>query len=210
VVDQPGTTSFRRRNARIAAAVGVVLVALAATALGGVLPGVPLRGGPLDGGGGEISAPVPATGMVWGLDLTNSSGTDIVLDSVEVAENPNRVPLLRDPYLWADLRAPGVEAISVYSLPLPAEWTIPPRQAVRGHVIRSGKYQRSLKVNETAPEDVKYTGDEPLVLIEFAQPKRASKISGLTVRYHIGWQAFRKTFDMSLLMCPPNDPAPCA
>jgi len=209
LADRPAAPSLRRRNARIAAS-GVVVMALAAAALSGLVPGVPLRSGPLDGGGGGISAPVPATGMVLGLNLTNSSGADIVLDSIEVAKNPNRVPLLRDPYLWADPRASGAEVISAAPLPMPAEWTIPPRQAVRGHVIRSGKHQQPLKINETESENVKYTGDSPLILVEFAQPDRASEIGGLTVRYHIGWQAFSKRFDTTLLMCPPSDPAPCA
>lgn len=204
--------SLRHRPALIAGGVVVALTALASVALSGLLPGVPLRAGPLEGSAGSGTAPLRATdtGMVLGLELENRSGSQIVLDSVEVAENPGRVPLLTEPYLWDDLPIPGVGAISFYSLPLPKEWKIPPRLSVRGHVIKSGARREPVKVNETEPDETDYTGGHPEVLIEFAPPARAFEFSGITVDYHIGWQAFHKTFPMTVTMCPPNDPGPCA
>jgi hypothetical protein len=125
------------------------------------------------------------------------------------AENPDKVKLLAGPYVWGDLNIPGVGAISGYPLPLPAGWRVPRREKVEGFAIASGARRKPLKMNESAPEEAPYTGGHPEIMIEFARPERASTVTGVTVDYRIGWQAFRKTFDMSLTMCPRNESGPC-
>jgi hypothetical protein len=206
-------TEPRHRRAVIAGASIVALTAFAGIALSGIVPGVPLRAGPLQGSGGSGMAPMQAkdTGLLWSLELKNHSGSKIVLDSVKLAENPDQVALLAQPFVWDDPRQvySAAQAYSIGPLPLPSEWKTPPNLTVNGHVIKSGKRQEPLKINESPPEEQDNTGDNPVVLVELARPSKASTVNGVTVDYHIGWQAFRKTFDMELVVCPPNDLDPC-
>ena len=204
-------TQPRHRRALIAGASVVALTGLTSLALSGIVPGVPLRAGPLQGSGGSGAAPVRADekGLLWSLELKNHSGSKIVLDSVELAENPDQVALLTEPFLWDDA-SQAFSPMAAYSIgPVPLDWKTPPKQVVEGHVIESGDRQEPLKINEFPPEQSDETGDSPAILVELARPPRASTVNGITVEYHIGWQAFRKTFDMELTLCPTNDLNPC-
>jgi len=202
----------RVRTLVIAGSLVVVLIAVGVALLGGFVPGAPLLSGPLEGPDGvDITAPIQTdkTGMLWGiLTLENRSGSTVVLDSVEVVRNPNHVKLLRDPYIWDDARVGllKVGSVSLYTLPLPAKWKIPPKREVRGFRIRPDSGRKS---DQSEDEESEYNGASPEVLFEFAKPARASEISGIRVRYHIGWYAYQRTFDVSFTMCPATDPGPC-
>ena len=203
----------RARTLVIAGSLVVALIAVGAATLGGFIPGTPLLSGPLEGSDGvDMKSPMKPgdTGMLWGvLELQNRSGSTIVLDSVEVARNPSHVRLLRDPYIWDDARVGflKVGGVSGYQLPLPAKWKIPPNRAVRGFRIRPDSGGKS---HQSEGGDAQYNGASPEVLFEFAKPARASEVSGIRVRYHIGWFAYQRTFDnLSFTMCPATDPGPC-
>jgi len=209
VAGRPGR---RARTLVIAGSLVVALIAVGVAALGGHVPGAPLLSGPLEGADGlDIKLPMrPSdTGMLWGvLDLENHSGSTIVLDSVEVVRNPNHVKLLRDPYIWDDARVDFLKfgGVSAYQIPLPAKWKIPPKREVRGFSIRPGAGGKS----HQSEHESKYNGASPEVLFEFAKPARASEVSGIRVRYHIGWYAYQRTFDnLSFTMCPATDKSPC-
>lgn len=194
-----------RRRTVLAGVAAVLVVALGGAALTGNLPGVPLREGPLEGTSGVAARmQVRATdaGAIWGnLVLENHSGSTIVLDSIEVAQNPQRLEQLSAPYIWDEGRVAllGFSTVDGYQLPLPAEWNLPPRRAVAGYELES--------TDPPQPDDDIVRDVE--VLIEFGVPKRASPLIGVTVNYHIGWLAYRKTFDISFTLCPPNDAQPC-
>jgi len=214
--DDPSAATRPSRRARalvIAGSLVVVLIAVGVAVLGGFIPGAPLLSGPLEGSDGvDMKSPMQPgdTGMLWGvLELQNRSGSTIVLDSVEVVRNPNHVKLLRDPYIWDDARVGllKVGSVSGYTLPLPAKWKIPPKREVRGFRIRPDSGGKS---DQSGDEESEYNGASPEVLFEFAKPARASEISGIRVRYHIGWYAYQRTFDgLSFTMCPATDPTPC-
>ena len=179
----------------ISSGIAVSLVVVSAGVLSGRVPGFPMREGPLEGPSGvTLAAPVRAehTGAIWGsLVLENHSGSAIVLDSVTVADNPQNLPQTVPPYLWDKTRIERLGFATVdRQLPLPAEWRLPERLPVQGHVL------------EPAPDDAE-------VLIEFGVPQRTSTVSGITVRYHVGWLAYRKTFDLKLTLCPPADRGAC-
>lgn len=194
----------RRRTIGLVVAALTVLVVIALT---GVIPGVPRRSGPLEGSGGGIAARLQATdtGILLTLDLQNRSGSPIVLNSAKLSDNPDRVTLLSEPYI----RDGDVEKIGSASLPLPDKWKSLPRKKIDGYTITSGRRQEPLKTSESAPEADDYTGGNPQIAIEIARPKKATTVTSVTVEYHIGWQAFRKTFDVSSTVCPPNDLEPC-
>lgn len=187
-----------RRSWAVAGLVVVVLAGVGAALLAGALPGAPLRGGPLaTGGSTEIQAPIGPedTGVFWGvLEVRNSSGAVATLDSVQLDEQPDQVELLTAPYVWDDSRTEifGAQGgISAFSLPLPDTYRqLPAKQQVKGFKVRPSSSGQ--------------------VIFELATPPKASTVKGITVRYHVGWQAYEKTFDMTLIMCPPNDPGPCA
>ena len=190
--------------------IAVVVVVLGCAALAGKLPGVPLRAGPLEGPDGvTTSIPVRPTdaGVLWGiLTLDNRTGSPVVVDSVEVADNPDGVALLTEPYIWDDTRVAmlGTGSVDVYHLPLPADWRLPARHPVHGYIIEAGTPEAA-----TDAEDNDRNDPSAEVLFEFAAPRKAATISGITVRYHIGWMAYRRTFDTTIVMCPLNDRGPC-
>lgn len=194
-----------RRKTVIAGVAAVLVVALGGVMLVGKLPGVPLREGPLEGTSGVTARmPVKATdaGAIWGnLILENHSGSTIVLDSIEVAQNPRRLEQLGAPYIWDEGRVAmlGFSSVDGYPLPLPAEWNLPPRHSVAGYELKS--------TDPPQPDDD--TVKDVEVLIEFGVPEQASPLIGITVDYHIGWLAYRKTFNISFTLCPPTDPQPC-
>jgi hypothetical protein len=206
--DAPRPRRFRPRLLWVTVIVGVL--AVGGAALGGVLPGVPLRAGPLQGVEGvTLSAPVrPAdTGVLWGvLVLTNPSSQQIVLDSVTVAENPGQLPLLRPPYIWDESRTDilGFNGTDGHQLPLPADWNLPPEREVSGFILKSATPEPSDEAEMTGPESPSAN-----VLFEFAPPKKRSKLTGITVEYHIGPVSYRRTFDTSIVLCPIADLGPC-
>jgi hypothetical protein len=186
-------------------AVAVLVVLGGGLALTGRVPGVPRREGPLEGTSGvDARMPVGAghKGAIWGnLVLENHSGSTVVLDSVEVAGNPQRLRQLAPAYLWDQDRVDllGFSTVDGHQLPLPATWRLPPRRDVAGFELRStGR-------DEPAGNQV----NDVEVLLEFGVPQRASALTGITVDYHIGWLAYRKTFDISFTVCPPADREPC-
>jgi len=206
--EDPSTAARPGRRARVLVIAGslvVALIAVGAAARGGLVPGALLLSGPLEASGPGMTAPFQPgdTGMLVGMDLENRSGFTIVLDSVEVAKNPNHVKLLRDPFLWDNGNVPGSGEISSSKIPPPAKWNVLPKRAVQGYTIHSGTWSRS-------EDPSKYDGPSPEMLFEFAKPARTSEVSGVTVRYHIGWFTFQRTFDnFSVTMCPPTDMGPC-
>jgi hypothetical protein len=78
----------------------------------------------------------------------------------------------------------------------------PPRPHVRAHT--AAKYS-----NRPSLIGLCRAGPDAEVLIEFGVPRRASTVRGITVRYHVGWLAYSRTFDLTLTLCPPNDLGPC-
>jgi hypothetical protein len=202
----------RRRRARvitISAFVVTMVMVSAGAALNGRVPGVPLREGPLDGSSG-ITGAMPVyerhTGAIWGsLVLENRSGSTIVLDSVTVSDNPQRLSQPVQPYIWDEKRSEVSGFATVdHQLPLPPEWQLPAKHEVKGYILRSASTQQP-----QGADDEGYSGPDAEVLIEFGVPQRASTVSGITVRYHVGWLAYSKTFDLKLTLCPQNDLSPC-
>jgi hypothetical protein len=201
----------RARSRLLWAAVGLSVIAVGGATLSGVVPGVPLRAGPLEGVDG-LHAALPVkptdTGVLWGvLNLKNRSGSTIVLDSVEVAENPGRLSLLKQPYIWDENRTEilGFNGTDGYQLPLPGDWHLPPERKVPGFNLKSGTRQQI----DHPDEETGYSGPTAEVLFEFARPKKPTKLNGITVRYHIGRLAYRRTFDTSIVLCPIDDLGPC-
>jgi hypothetical protein len=47
------------------------------------------------------------------------------------------------------------------------------------------------------------------VVYEFPVPTRVTELHGITVRYHTRGLAYRKTYDVSIIMCPPSDTQRC-
>lgn len=194
-----------RRTTVIAGMAAVLVVALGGAALTDNLPGVPLREGPLEGTNGvaaRMQVRATDSGAIWGnLILENHSGSTIVLDSIEVAQNPQHLEQLTAPYIWDEGRVAmlGFSTVDGYQLPLPAEWNLPPRHPVEGYELKS--------TDPPQPDDDTIKDVE--VLLEFGVPEQASPLIGITVNYHVGWLAYRKTFDISFTLCPPTDPQPC-
>jgi hypothetical protein len=211
-IQRDGVPQPRRRGRLLWVGAGIAIaIAVGGAALGGVLPGVPLRAGPLEGVDG-VYASLPVrptdTGVLWGvLNLENRSGSPIVLDSVTVAENPDHLPLLKPPYIWDEFRVKtlGFNGTDAYQLPLPAKWKLPPERKVSGFELKS-------RTSEQIDQGEVGDGEVPSVevLFEFAPPKKPTKLNGITVRYHIGPLAYRRTFDTSIVFCPINDLGPCA
>lgn len=191
--------------------VTVLLAAIAGAVLTGRAPGGPLREGPLIGHDGVTAAmPVRATdtGVLWGiLNLENRSGSPIVIDSVAPADNEQDLPLLTEPYIWDDSRVAllNTGSVDAHQLPLPANWKLPAKHKVKGYVLESGTPEQI----ERGETEKGYDGPSAEVLFEFAVPKRPSTIRGITVKYHIGSVAYRRTFDTTMTFCPWNDQAPC-
>ncbi|GLY32545.1 hypothetical protein Kisp02_59100 [Kineosporia sp. NBRC 101731] len=172
-----------------------VVIGAGAGTLAGAIPGVPLRSGPLKANSAtEILAPIRQgnTGVFWGvLELNGPPSGSIVLDSVQIANNPDDVELLRDPYIWDEYRFSLMEdgGFSAYPLPLPLKAELPENREIDGFRLTPGS--------------------TPQVILEFATPEKASTVQGIKVRYHQGRLAYEKTFDMSFTLCPPSDPALC-
>jgi hypothetical protein len=212
--DDPLAQDRRRRRIRtrlVISAVIVTVITLGGAALSGRLPGVPLRDGPLVGVDG-VTMGLPLwptnTGALWGnLTLENRSGSSIVLDSVEVADNVDDLPMLTEPYIWDDSRvqALGVGSVDSYQLPLPADWKLPAKHKIDGYVLKSGTDAQIEQADEKG-----YEGPTAEVLFEFAVPNRPSTLRGITVRYHVGWLAYSRTFDTTQIFCPSDDRALCA
>jgi hypothetical protein len=209
-VDPLEEARIRRRVRTITiAGIAVTLVAIAAgAALNGRVPGIPLREGPLDGSSG-ITGSMPVyerhTGAIWGsLVLENRSGSAIVLDSVEVSDNPQHLGQPVRPYIWDETRSEisGFATVD-RQLPLPAG-RLPARHEVKGYVLKPASSEQLHQ-----DDDEGYSGPDAEVLIEFGVPRRASTVRGITVRYHVGWLAYSRTFDLTLTLCPPNDLGPC-
>ncbi|MEV4347760.1 hypothetical protein AB0J83_25165 [Actinoplanes sp. NPDC049596] len=182
-----------RRRAMWAAAA----VAVAASA--SWLPGVPLRAGPLEGTTFEelhARTDPSQAGILWGsLLLHNPTGKTITIDGVRIAGNPQALEPSAGPYIWDVDRYEllGTGAISAYQLPLPpAKFTIPPRHEAKGFRIPPHAEEDSIEV-----------------VYEFPIPTRTSELHGITVSYHVGGLAYRKTYDIHLTICAPNDPDPC-
>ncbi|GLY15786.1 hypothetical protein LWF15_20090 [Kineosporia rhizophila] len=191
----PGRPARRLRSAVIGGSAALVVLAVSAGALAGLVPGVPLRSGPLDGGSStEILAPVREgdAGVFWGvLELRGPSDGSMVLDGVKIDENPDKVGLLTAPYVWDESRFEILTdgGVSAYPIPFPEDMTLPPRQKVNGFAMKPGESAQ--------------------VAFELATPEKAATVEGIKVRYHVGWMAYEKTFDMSLTLCPPVDPELC-
>ena len=198
----------RRRPGRttiITVAVAVLVMIGGSLVLAGQVPGVPLREGPLEGTSG-VAARMPVAakdkGAIWGnLVLENHSGSTIVLDSIEVAQNPQKLRQLTAAYIWDQNRVDllGFSTVDGYPLPLPATWRLPPRRDVDGFELKS------TDLSETEGN----TLNDVEVLLEFDVPQRASPLTGITVKYHVGLLAYRKTFDISFTLCPSTDRQPC-
>jgi hypothetical protein len=192
-------TENPRRTAVIATATVVVVVG--GLLVTGRLPGAPRREGPLEGTSGVAARlPVAATdeGVIWGnLVLENHSGATVVLDSVQVARNPEKLRQLVPAYLWDQDRLDHLDSATVdgYQLPLPAQWRLPPRREVDGFELRS----------TGRAESAGDTLDDVEVLLEFDVPQRVSPLTGITVDYHVGWINYRRTFDISLTVFPRAD-----
>jgi hypothetical protein len=203
-IEDPLEEARRTRRTRmiaVSALCGVLLVTGLAGALSGKIPGVPLREGPLDGGGADVVTArlknTETAGSLWGtLHLWNPSRDPITLESVTLAHNPDGVRQISQPYLWDDSRTAmlGFGSLEYYALPLPEKWKIPNRQRIENYVLKPA--------DENSEPDVE-------VLFEFAKPSRASMVGDVTVQYRIGWLAFRKTFPVRLHLCPAEDLAPC-
>lgn len=206
VGEDPLAEAQRRRKWRriaIGAVSAVVLVGGLGGALAGLLPGVPLREGPLDGGGGDLITirlkEPDVQGVFWGsLELRNSSSSPLTLESVSLSHNPDGVRQRTDPYVWDEHRVDLLHAASIEAsrIPLRPEWTIPPRHKLKGYVLKP------------APADNEW-GHDAEVIFEFAVPSKSSEVGDVTVRYRVGWLAYQKTFPIRLHMCPSNDLAPC-
>jgi hypothetical protein len=211
--EDPLAQDLRRRHIRtrlVISAVIVTIITLGAAALAGRLPGVPLRDGPLEGVDGvTLGLPLRPTdtGALWGnLPLENRSGSSIVLDSVEVADNVDDLPLLSEPYIWDDSRVQtlGVGSVDSYQLPLPTDWKLPAKHKINGYVLKSGTDAQIEQASEKG-----YEGPTAEVLFEFAVPKRPSPLRGITVHYRVGWLAYSRTFDTTQIFCPSDDRALC-
>jgi hypothetical protein len=132
--------------------------------------------------------------MLWGsLILENRSGFTATLESAVVAENPEGLKLLAEPYIWDAGRSAVLGSSSIDGSPLPL---VPARELPARHPVDGFEFR------SVAGQDIE-------VLFEFAVPRRASQLNDVTVAYRIGPLAFRETFRLSLLLCPPTDPDPC-
>ncbi|BCY08627.1 hypothetical protein [Actinoplanes sp. L3-i22] len=193
-----GSDSRRFTRAWIAGLAAVALSGLAFLVIGGRIPGIPCLPGPLEGASG-VSVTVPLrpsdTGALWGaLILHNAAVDGLVLESVSLADNPDGLAPSRSPYIWDDSRVAmlGFASVAAYNLPLPASWRIPVEQSLAGYRMRK---------SEDATVEV---------LVEFAPPEKASTVSGIAVRYRVGWRTYRKVFDLAVTLCPPADTKPCS
>lgn len=59
--------------------------------------------------------------------LHNATKDDIVLDEVTLADNPQKIRPMGDPYIWDQARVGllGSGAVSGYPVPLPSTWKLP-------------------------------------------------------------------------------------
>ncbi|GAA0572569.1 hypothetical protein GCM10010172_66400 [Paractinoplanes ferrugineus] len=184
------------------AAAAVLACALAAAGVlwltGRGSSSAPLRAGPLEGTNFEelrARTEPSQSGLLWGsLVLHNPTKNDIVLHEVTLAGNPQSLEPTTAPYLWGPDRVAllGTGAVSGYALPLPAAWKIPPRHEVTNYRIAPQTEEESVEV-----------------VFEFPVPTHTSELHGITVRYRMNGLAYRKTFDVNLTICAPEDPSPC-
>jgi hypothetical protein len=160
--------------------------------------------GPLDAGvDRQLTLPLRAgdKGAAWGdLILTNkSSESSITLDSVAFDSTTGTLNQTTSPYVWDENRykVAGSGSLQAYQLPLPTQWARVPTHPFQGYVLK--------------PASATTGDDEPEaeVVFEFGVPEKASGFRAVTVGYHIGAVAYRKTFDIGFVLCPPNDQAPC-
>jgi len=197
----PGCRVARRVAGRpriVAALIAVVVLSAGVLLVLGRLPGAPMRDGPLEGTRfEELRATLRSgdTGLLWGsLVLHNPTAKDVVLDEVGLAGNPQGLKPSAGPYLWDMTRVELLDtgAVSGYALPLPSSWRLPRPIPVSGYVLPPGGEDDSVEV-----------------LYEFPVPQRTSVLTGMTVGYHTGGIAYRKTYDVTLTVCPPDDHRSC-
>jgi hypothetical protein len=201
------------RRTRPALIITVAVVAVAALAVAGFL----LNGGrftlgtvaegPLEAGvDRQLTLPLRAQdkGAAWGsLALRNGSAdSPIALDSVAFESTTGRLTQLTSPYVWDENRwkVSGSGSLEAYQLPLPAAWNQVPKHPLRGYL---------LKPATSVPAGDDAAVPEAEVVVEFGVPEKASGFKSVAVDYHIGTVAYRKTFQIGLVLCPPNDPTPC-
>ncbi|GAA2617364.1 hypothetical protein [Paractinoplanes durhamensis] len=182
----------------VAGTLAVVVLAAFILWLIGRLPGAPLRPGPLEGTNYEelkVRTNTAETGILWGsLQLHNGTGFDVVLDKVTLADNPQNTQPSAGPYIWDTDRVAllNTGSVSGYSIPLPSDWKIPPRHSVKGFRIRPHAEEESVEV-----------------LYELPVPTRVTEVHGMTVRYHTRGLAYQRTYDISIIICPPSDGSRC-
>ncbi|MET8147718.1 hypothetical protein ACIBSW_28760 [Actinoplanes sp. NPDC049668] len=187
-------------NARriVGASIAVVIAAVGGLWILGRLPGAPMRAGPLEGTDfEELWAPLrPAdTGLLWGsLVLHNPTGHDIVLETVTLADNPGRIAPSAGPYIWDETRVALLDtgSVSAYQLPLPNTWKLPRKHPVKGFTVPPHDEDGSVEV-----------------LYELPVPDRPTTIDGIAVRYRTSGITYRRTFDVTITVCPPADTRPC-
>ncbi|MEV0897656.1 hypothetical protein [Actinoplanes sp. NPDC049802] len=192
-------TAVTRGRAVIAAAVAAVVLAAGGTWYALNASGHLLWEGPLMGAHDEIvktQLEADDTRVLWGsLLLHNDTAHSMVLESVEIADNPGGIALATEPYLWDTDRVAllGTGAVAVHPMPLPSDWKIPPKHAVAGFVISPHAESESVEV-----------------LFELQAPPRAATVSGITVTYRTAGWTYRNTYNIQLTICPSTDLKPCA
>jgi len=207
----PTISSGRRPGPALIITVAVVAVIALAIAgflmLGGRFTLRTAAEGPLDAGADrQLTLPLRPQdkGAAWGsLALRNgSSDSSISLDSVSFGSTTGRLTQLTSPYVWDENRwkVAGSGSLEAYQLPLPAAWTRVPKHPLQGYV---------LKPATSVPAGDDAAVPEAEVVFEFGIPEKASGFKEVTVDYHIGSVAYRKTFKIGFLLCPPTDRAPC-
>ena len=188
----------RARRLIVGAAAAAATLVLVGLWIFGRLPGAPVRSGPLEGTNFEdLRIPLrPAdTGVLWGsLVLHNSTKSDITLENVSFARNPANIDPIGSPYVWDETRVALLDtgAVSGYQLPLPSTWHLPQKHAVSGYRIPPQKEDGSVEI-----------------VYELPVPTATSTVDGITVRYRAGGIIYRKTFGVSITVCPPGESARC-